>query len=553
MSPLLGRDLAIVAGTSAAYAALDLSFLGGRLIYGVRTVWQQRGLVHVLVLLTAYLATVLGLSCLVRIPFLGPASLLVTSLALLVGRCQERIQGRPLDASQFWVLRYTSDPMWLSQLWSFHGATLRRQALFTLSAHTIPVGVALWVMPPLPPEFLLFPALGAVAALTVVYLSNGHWALYLPAPVHPLFEFLSFRLRIPRVMEQRASVAVAPRRAPLAPHLILVVDESVRGDLLGLNGGPEDTTPRLSARGSEVLSMGVATSTTNQTLWSVTSLLTGLRPTDLPDRSGRAWKTPLLFDYAAQVMERVQVACAYPWEYDFLDSEDLAVHSLSEENPGAPAHQLDRLCLDQVEDCVRQSSSSFTFLLKYGCHFDYENAYPIEERRFSPVPSGGDRSAAGVRNSYLNALTWSVDGFLDDLLTRLEGEDVAILYTSDHGIHFGGPLGRNSHGVSKGAAPEEGLVPLLLMGTTPQVREALASKVTGKRRARVSCFQVFASVLELLGFEGEDLDPPPEPSFLGHDGPEHHRFFSGDLAGRFPWAWNPVDPQAGELGVDDGG
>ena len=49
------------------------------------------------------------------------------------------------------------------------------------------------------------------------------------------------------VIGERGPPLIKPTSVALAPHILFIVDESVRGDVLGINGGP-DTTPWLASR-----------------------------------------------------------------------------------------------------------------------------------------------------------------------------------------------------------------------------------------------------------------------------------------------------------------
>src|SRR5581483_4072145 len=79
---------------------------------------------------------------------------------------------------------------------------------------------------------------------------------------------------IPATSEARA-LAAAPRPAPGAPNVLLVVLDTVRADHLGLHGYPRATTPRLDERARRGVRFDQARATTPYTLGTHASLFTG--------------------------------------------------------------------------------------------------------------------------------------------------------------------------------------------------------------------------------------------------------------------------------------
>ena len=88
-------------------------------------------------------------------------------------------------------------------------------------------------------------------------------------------------------------------RSPNIPttHLVFVVDETVRGDHLSVNGYWRPTTPWLKSLqpAGRLVNWGIASSAAISSDPSVVSLLTGVA---LSDRDGRAYTQPTIFHYA---------------------------------------------------------------------------------------------------------------------------------------------------------------------------------------------------------------------------------------------------------------
>jgi len=156
---------------------------------------------------------------------------------------------------------------------------------------------------------------------------------------------------------------------------------------------------------------------------------------------------------------------------------------------------------------------TFVYVNKMGAHFPYEGKYP-PERAVLPVmtrttlgngvgkPQAEDAATrTSFRNAYLNALAWNVGNFFDALLADLDLSNTVIVYTSDHGqnLHDDGSPGYATHCTTARTSPAEGIVPLVVLTQIPEVL-ATMREAARKNRDRASQFNVFPSVLALLGY-----------------------------------------------------
>ncbi|MCR4375995.1 MAG: sulfatase-like hydrolase/transferase, partial [Acidobacteria bacterium] len=95
----------------------------------------------------------------------------------------------------------------------------------------------------------------------------------------------------------RQTLSIASEAIPTR-HVVLVVDESIRGDHLSVNGYARPTTPWLDemARAGRLGTWGVVSSATWTSNDSVLCMLTGI--TALPDRTRRTLTAPTIFQFA---------------------------------------------------------------------------------------------------------------------------------------------------------------------------------------------------------------------------------------------------------------
>jgi lipid A ethanolaminephosphotransferase len=345
-----------------------------------------------------------------------------------------------------------------------------------------------------------------------------------------------------------------PIREPVARHLLLVVDESVTGDMLGVNSAFEDTTPFLESIPDRIINYGVVSSPSNLSSTSHIILQSGLREDQIPDRDLRALKNPNLFSYMQRAgyqsfLIDAQIYSSKPTNLmTGFDLEKLDGHFFVRvANVGAPEYEMDLRALDRIEKIISEEERSFIYLLKSGAHFPYDAKYPPDRAFFRPtLSSGGDGGNLGkTLNSYRNALRWTVDDFIRTLFERFESRrtDLLVIYTSDHGQSLadavedsGTPrIGRPTrwpHAVPVDPPAQQASVPLILFAFAPDARRALTELYQPSLMNRVNGFEIFPSLLQLAGYDYVEIRERYAPSVFDGDAPRgQRRFVSGNLFG----------------------
>lgn len=317
-------------------------------------------------------------------------------------------------------------------------------------------------------------------------------------------------------------------------HIVYIIDESIRGDLLTINNPELATTPKLAAL-LETLphaNYGVISSTTNCSATSNLLLRTGGQPSELPDSSGKLFSKSSLFSYAKHAgltthYYDAQVSTASRPQNFFSKAEVEAIDeylpmkALSE----LPGYELDMAMSARfIERIVQDSTPSFTYVNKFGTHFPYETTYP--------------NAADGLSKKahYQAALHWAVDAYLVDLIEQAKAtqQKVLIVYTSDHGQGLGEQGSLSTHCLPENPTMYQGSVPLLMIG----VNTALPMSLQAQPGQPYSQFQVASSLLQLMGYTqadannelGQDLSQPWQGERF---------FYSGDLTGRGALRKNP--------------
>jgi hypothetical protein len=166
----------------------------------------------------------------------------------------------------------------------------------------------------------------------------------------------------------------------------------------------------------------------------------------------------------------------------------------------APIPERDARAARALAALVRDGRRSFALVTKWGSHFPFARNYPPEAGHYAPAlgpdePIGADRER--LLNAYRNSVRWTTDAFFEQLLAEDLGSSV-VLYTSDHGQNL---LDRGvvTHCSSSDPHPLEGVVPLLVWAGPPELRARFAAAAS-RKLDRATHFEIFPTILELLGF-----------------------------------------------------
>jgi lipid A ethanolaminephosphotransferase len=274
----------------------------------------------------------------------------------------------------------------------------------------------------------------------------------------------------------RESVPILANARP-QNNIILIVDESVRGDHLSVNGYTRQTTPHLEQLQREgwLQTWGVAASGTNCSKTSNDLLLTGMLVSELPDEDYQIRRRPSIFQYARAMGYRTHYFDAQRdglWlgtSYD-LDHIDNWVNT--NQLSGEP-NERDATIGRRVAEIVGSSTGNFIWINKRGVHYPYANKYPPSEAHWQPSMTADNTQIDPARreeliNSYDNALRYNLESFFRALDVASWRDNVFAIYTSDHGqsLTERGEYHMHCRG-SVLTAPAEASVPLLLITKAP--------------------------------------------------------------------------------------
>jgi len=361
----------------------------------------------------------------------------------------------------------------------------------------------------------------ALSLLPAFYLLASNYALFLHAAegnfhLNPLTSFLRTTLHyeFEILREYHGPREDLPTfRASQRPldSIIYVIDESIRGSNLSLNGYQRATTPFLQSLETQerLKNLGVCVAAGTFSHISNAYLITGHNA--FPDDAFRTSKNPTLFDYAKKM----------GYETIYIDINNGYLSPLMKAAQEGHVRSLDRWMTEEsfrerhidlkttkdlgiarfLSGLLNERGGYFVLVNKKGLHFQYRDRYPDDPaftvwkpvmEASEPVdlrPTGREK----LVNTYDNGIRFQVDEFFRGFVSDTTNQNYVILYTSDHGQTLG------EHGqVYTHAKPDQVIVDVpafLVVGERYGKKETLASIRPG---IRVSHLNYFATLLDLM-------------------------------------------------------
>lgn len=337
--------------------------------------------------------------------------------------------------------------------------------------------------------------------------------------------------------EARSEVTYSGSLDAQVEKIILIVDESIRADILGINGYKKDTTPYLRSQETGIVSFGLSASSSNCSDYSNLILRTGVRKEEIPDHNQLTLKKPSIWQFTQKagfhnVYLDAQSAEEWANYQNFMNEREASFVDEIYRDRQKIAYESDKVAREKLIEHLKQPGKTFIMLNKYGIHFPYFRSYPKEYNIFNPVLEPGEpmNDREKSLNSYMNGIRWSVDDWFKDLLSESgDFRPYVIIYTSDHGQNIVDDGTLATHCRPR-ANRFEGIVPMMVFSNDTATLERLkAAQATSYDQT--SHFQVFPTLIRLAGYKepwvrshyGASLSEPPSSL------PE---FFVGDAHGR---------------------
>jgi len=327
-------------------------------------------------------------------------------------------------------------------------------------------------------------------------------------------------------------------------NIIFIVDESIGGKYLSINGYEKETTPYLKSIEKKFINLGLASSGANCSASSNLILMSGIQLSQLPDKENRALKKPTIFQYAKKAGYKTHYISGqsigknlqnYMSQYDLKYIDDLSQRKEEYSNKSMPEENI----ILKTSKILNSDDKNFIFIVKHGSHFQWEGSYPKDERYFLPTLEDTDALSLEEKpkalNSYLNSVRYNVDLFFKYFLKNInffKRDDTLIIYTSDHGQSILEQGRTSTHCDSTNPPLTQGIVPLLLF--TPKDDKLL--KNIDFKPNHYTHYEIFPTIQKLMGYKGINaktlLDEVSED--------DSQIFVSGDIFGRVSLQQNNI-------------
>ena len=375
------------------------------------------------------------------------------------------------------------------------------------------------------------------------------------SPPFKLSALLSYAKLNQLYIGEREEVYISIKdKSTVIEHIVLIVDESIRADKLQINGFDRETTPYLFSIKDKIFNYGISVSGAVCSNYSESILLTGLTPKNLPDKNSYSRRKPTIFSYAQKAKYRTNLIDIlinktnnrhFLMENDF-EFIDYSV-DISKKYTGEKSYVHDFKSIDELNKIINIEKKSFTYVVKYGSHFPYEDAYPQARKIFTPTLYGSSWSTDDrdkFLNSYYNVIRWTVDDFFKNLVHKLDGTNTLIIYTSDHGQNLMEDLTIKQTHCAKGLAPKGmGTVPLFFLA----MNDAVATEIKGIYKKdninHTSHFNIFGTILSLMGYDKQVINKKYGKTLLDNLEDEERIYTSGDIFGRSKMFINRFDKE----------
>jgi glucan phosphoethanolaminetransferase (alkaline phosphatase superfamily) len=336
---------------------------------------------------------------------------------------------------------------------------------------------------------------------------------------------------------ERSEVGYSGSLEPKLEKIVLIVDESIRADILGINAYEKDTTPYLRSLETGIVNFGLAASSSNCSDYSNLILRTGLRKGDIPDDDQMSLKQTSVWQFtrrAGYYNVYLDAQSAEEWVnyQNFMTEHEASFIDEIMRVRQETAYESDGVARDKLIDLLKQPGKTFIMLNKYGIHFPYFRSYPREYSFFIPALEQGEpmNDREKSLNSFMNGIRWSVDDWFKGLLSESgDFRNYVIIYTADHGQNVVDDGTLATHCRPR-ANRFEGIVPMMVLSNDAATLERF-KMVQASNYNKTNHFQVFPTLIRLAGYNdswvrshyGASLSEPPGTM------PE---FFVGDLHGR---------------------
>jgi glucan phosphoethanolaminetransferase (alkaline phosphatase superfamily) len=465
---------------------------------------------HSFALLAQYLILlIVSLAGLAIVPFLQDGRLRI-SIALVL------LAGFAIDRSIFALSGWHSTLELVQTLMREYreASSLFSSYAYTIILNCILVGIIAVVFVLRPPDqwalrrrYSVIPVAALVGAIALTRIST-YSAYALPSPFAVLSQFVVAPFFSSDEGDERKAVDYHQMLRPAFKNIIMIVDESVRGDYLGLNNPSYDNTPYLQSATNAIINFGVGVASTNCSAASRLIMRVGLQRSRLPDTEESWRQRPSIWQFAQNAGFKTVLLDGFRLfglsYHSWMNEAEAKAIDLAFSEVAQPEYQRDVAIAGTLLDLLESDGPMFIYVNKYGAHFPYSTKYPPDiNYDSSPLVAKLplDKQRRDIVARYHKAIRWSVDEFFGRILPIIAARpDTLMIYTSDHGqALFEGGYDSQHCSSNPGLHWGEAMVPIFVFAGPGQFAMRLREQArSGFNQA--THFEIFPTLLAAMGY-----------------------------------------------------
>lgn len=234
--------------------------------------------------------------------------------------------------------------------------------------------------------------------------------------------------------------------------VVFIIGESMRGDLISLNGYHVNDTPLLKQR-KNLVSFTHARSSSTSTRISLPYMLTRAEPPNFTEATEQLGLISIFrhLGFKTSWIGNQGLFGAHETTFasNALEAETV-IAKLEIQNILGTRDLYDSHLLPFIDTELDGAGDNNQFMVVHllGSHWNFRNRYPKDfPGLLKPDCNGENCSDIETKNSYFNSILFS-DSVLDSIIKKLENKNAIVIYSSDHGISLGenGTIGNAATG-----------------------------------------------------------------------------------------------------------
>ena len=539
------KNKLILIGLLAAFIfILEFTFFNQLFFEDVNLLYFSKGILKSGFFIGSYVAALISISLLffIRNKYIFIMSSFIALISYIITTSYRLINGHGFGLNELQVMIHESNKFSID-VWNSYSSLLLKGFGFIVFFLLIAFLIRRFINKNdlhIPTPFVVTSFLFSLGLALIVVFKTVNTNILYPAPIN-LVSTLIYYVNNAPYRGERENLTEKPTSPAIYKNIIWMVDESIGGKYLSINGYEKETTPFLSSIKDKYINLGIASSTANCSAESNLILMSGIQLSQIPDQDFHALKKANIFQYAKNAgftthyisgQSHDDLLQNYMTSFDLESIDDFYQPPTNFKNEIIPEGDI----INRIKKTLANGKKNFIYVVKRGAHFHWEGQYPKSKTIFKPALKPSDNlileNKEKALNSYANAVRYKVDDFFKsfyEITDFSNDKSTLIIYTSDHGqsIIEGNSFATHCDGLNPNGT--QGDVPLLLF--TNVSKNLFKNAQVNKH----SNYQIFPTTLDLMGYKthhGKSILAGPEKEQL---------FFSGDLFGRTHTQKNAID------------